>query len=216
MPSKKTAGKPAKKNVGRPAKAKPAGRPAKKGTVRKSTKKPVTRKVASRSLEDKDVRVELSLAEPGVVRVLRRGLDLSKFYQYLDAASLGSGSKALTFVHLVTNESTDEWNDEGDGTRFVWMSGPVNFKSSITCDKREPGASEYPCSYPDRNAKSVWVRPWTEAERQRLVDAVGSQLKATFKFRKDGDSPALVEGEDIEWLKPCMLSIVSADLVEPY
>ena len=94
------------------------------------------------------------------------------------------------------------------------MSGPVNIGCSITCDKREPGASECPCLYPDRNAKSVWVRPWTKAERQRLVDAVGSQLKATFKYRKDGESPALVEGEDIEWLKPCMLSIDSADLVD--
>jgi len=217
VPTKKTAGKPAKKKVGRPTKAKPTGRPAKKSTVRKSTKKPGTRKAASPSLEDKDVRVELSLAEPGVVRVLRQGLDLSKFYQYLDALILATGSTAFTYNSIRTEEMSEQWEDNEDGTFLVWICGPVNVHPSISCSKSESGAIKRESGFPgDPKGTYSWERVWSEAERNELAEASGSQCEVRLTFRADGESPALEEGKDIQWIKPCLLTIDSAELVERY
>lgn len=217
MAKKKTIKKSAKKaKTGRPATAKSVGRPTKKKAVRKASNKPRPAPEVDASLEDTDVWVQLDVGEPGIVRVLRPGVDLSKCYQFLDALTLGAGSKALKLIDPCTNESTDEWNEEEVGTRYVWVSGPVGVFPSIECGKQEPGAIKRHASYPaDRDAKSVWTRTWTKSERQRLLDAAGSQIQATIRFRETGDSPALEEGKDIEWLKPCMLNIVDVTLGHP-
>lgn len=129
------------------------------------------------------------------------------------SVTLGSGAKALRLIDPCTNESADECNEGEDGTRCVWVSGPIGVHSSIECGKNEPGAVERGASYPaDRGASPVWTRTWTKVERQRLLDAAGSQLQATIRFRATGESPALEEGKDIEWLKPCLLNIEAVKL----
>ena len=126
------------------------------------------------------------------------------------------GTKAVFPIQLtllVAKFLQEEWNEEEDGTRYVWISGPIGVPSSIECGKNEPGAIEHDASFPaDRGASPYWTRTWTKAERQRLLDAVGSQVQATIRFRATGDSPALEEGKDIEWLKPCLLNIEAAEL----
>ena len=204
MAKKKTTLKSAKKKV---------GRPAKKNAARKVAKKTRPASTIDESFESLLVWVNLNVGEPGLVRILRSEIDLSKFYQFLDVLTFGSGANAMRLIGLCTNESTEEWNEEEDGTRYVWISGPIGVPSSIECGKNEPGAIEHDASFPaDRGASPYWTRTWTKAERQRLLDAVGSQVQATIRFRATGDSPALEEGKDIEWLKPCLLNIEAAEL----
>ena len=146
--------------------------------------------------------------------MLRSGTDLGDLFQYLEALTLGVGSAKLTFANLRTNESTDEWERRDDGTWSVWVSGPVWVAPEVECASAHPVAVRHESRHPDRDTHAVWVRVCSRAERQRLVDAVGSQCKAVLRFRANGDSPALVAGEDIEWLRPCLLSIDSAELIE--
>ena len=163
------------------------------------------------------VRIELSRAEPGVVRILKRGTNLAKFYQYLDTLSIASGSGTVIYNSIGTEEMEEQWEHNEDGTFSVWICGPVTVHPMVACSKGESGATKWWSGFmQDRKGKESWQRTWTESERDQLAESAGSQCEARLTFRADGDSPALEEGKDIEWLKPCILTIDSAELVDSY
>lgn len=136
--------------------------------------------------DGKGLEIEVFPIEPGRVRVLRKGLDLGSHYIYLDAISLQSGSSTLTIQQPNTSQMSEFWNDDGDGVFTV-------------------GVSEQILVHPDIMSLN---------ERSQLLRSVGRIGTATLSFRKDGDSPALVEGRDFEVLAPHRIELQAVRLCE--
>jgi hypothetical protein len=130
--------------------------------------------------------IDVNPIEPARLQVLRKGIDLSNCYIYLDAFMLDGGSPTITIEAPNTSMMGEYWDEEGDGV--------------FTC-----GVTDQILVHPDLMRLS---------ERERLLAGTGSICTARLSFRTNGDAPALIEGRDFKLLAPLRIELVSIELCE--
>jgi hypothetical protein len=150
----------------------------------------------ARSAELLAVSIDMQPYRPGLVRVIRNGVDLSIHYIYLNAIKLEGDPSPLVLNRIRTDEMSEHWEEIGGGRFSVWVSGAILVHPEV-----QEGARE---------------RAMRQSERKRLLAAKGSHCEALLGFRINGDSPELIVGKDIVWVEPCVLKIGSAELTEDY
>lgn len=137
--------------------------------------------------DQRAVRLEVQVGDPGIVRSLTAGLDLSKYYIYLDSIAVEQCGAEPRFNSLITNEMSEEW-EAFDGLYRVSVWGSLVVLTDGVA---------------------------TTAVRKALLDAGGGAGSGRMSFRLTGDSDPLVEGTDFEWVKPFQFEVCDPELIGP-
>lgn len=164
----------------------------------------------------KAIEVQLTVCRPGVIEVLRPNLHIGRFMQYLEGLVLAEddGRALIVYPEIWTELMEEHW-EELDETHFeVFVCGSVIVRGSMNGRLGSMKTWRRKGYFPEETGKTYVTREWTRQERQALLDAVGQPVQARLKFRENGDSPALREGADFKWIRPCLLAIKRAKLVK--
>jgi hypothetical protein len=162
------------------------------------------------------IEVELGVCRAGVIEVLRRNIHISSFMQYLEGLVLAGedGEASIIYTDIWTEGMEEHW-EELDETHFeVFVCGPVVVKGSMNGRLGSMKTWRRKGLFPEYEGKSFVTREWTLVERRTLLGAAKQTVQARLKFREGGDSPALKEGRDFRWIRPCLLTIRRTRLVK--